>query len=80
MATNFELTCVQDSMSNKTDYIELGLACAGVCNALHRGMKGKKPDSFSPSVVGAVRDLLVWVKPAMCGLDSSLMAPLIAGL
>ena len=37
-------------MANKTEYVELGLACAGVCEALKRGMDGKKLDELSPSV------------------------------
>ena len=45
-------------MANKTDYVELGLACADVCNALHRVMKGKKPDSLSQSVHDAVGQLV----------------------
>jgi hypothetical protein len=30
----------QDSMTNRMDYVELALACAGVCRALDRGMSG----------------------------------------
>ena len=44
----------QDSMSNKADYVELGLACAEVCKALERGMGGKKPNQ---SVCEAIAQL-----------------------
>ena len=51
------LTRNQDSMANKTDYVELGLACADVCGALHRGMNGKKLDDLSQSVCEAIARL-----------------------
>ena len=50
-------TCNQDSMANKTDYVELGLACANVCRALDRGMGGKKLDETSDSVSEAINQL-----------------------
>jgi hypothetical protein len=65
-------------MSNETDYVDLGLACADVCRALDRGMDGKKLDDLSRSVCEAINQLTTWVKPAMRGLDSSPMTPLIA--
>ena len=34
-------------MANKTDYVELGLACADVCKTLDRGMNGRKLDDLS---------------------------------
>src|SRR6266478_7562845 len=40
------LTCIQDSMANKADYVDLGLACADVCGALERGMNGKNLDDL----------------------------------
>jgi hypothetical protein len=51
------LTCNQDSMANKTDYVELGLACADVCKALDRGMKGRRVDELSGSVCEAIEQL-----------------------
>ena len=65
-------------MGNEIDYIELGLKCAEVCEALDRGMSGKKPEDFSPSAREAIARLKTWVKPAMRSLDSSLTMPLIA--
>ena len=50
------LTWNQDSMANKSDYVELGLACADVCKALDRGMNGKKLD-LSQSVREAIEQL-----------------------
>ena len=61
----FGFTCIQDSMANKADYVELGLACADVCRALDRGMNGKKLDHLSLSVCEAIAQLTAWVKPVM---------------
>ena len=44
-------------MVNKTDYVELGLACADVCRALDRGMNGKKLDDVTQSVREAITQL-----------------------
>ena len=44
-------------MANKTDYVELGLACANVCGALDRGLNGKKLDDLSQSVREAIAQL-----------------------
>ena len=59
------LTCNQDSMANKADYVELGLACADVCKALDRGIKGRNLDDLSQSVREAIEQLTTWVKPVM---------------
>ena len=50
-------TCIQDSMVNETEYIELGLACADVCRALDRGMNGRRVDELSQSVFEAIGQL-----------------------
>ena len=47
----------QDSMINKTDYVELGLACADVCRALDRGVSGRRLDALSQSVCEAIGQL-----------------------
>ena len=47
----------QDTMINKADYVELGLACADVCAALKRGLDGKSEDDFSGSVREAIKQL-----------------------
>ena len=67
-------------MANKADYVELGLACADVCKALDRGMKGRKLDDLSQSVREAIAQLTTWVKPVIYTLDNSPTTLLIAGL
>ena len=47
----------QDTMANKAEYVELGLACADVCRALDRGMNGKKLDDLSQSLFEAIIQL-----------------------
>ena len=74
------LTRAQDTMNNKTDFVEIGLACADVCSALDRGTNGKNLDDLSTSVRVAIDRLMKWVKLAVRGLDSSLTVLLIAGL
>ena len=51
------LICNQDTMANKTDYVELGLACADVCKALDRGTNGRRLDELSRSVREAIAQL-----------------------
>lgn len=51
------LTYRQDSMVNKIEYVELGLACADVCRALDRGMNGKKLDDLNQPVCEAIVQL-----------------------
>ena len=70
----------QDSMANKSDYVELGLACADVCKALERGMDGKKLDDLSQSVREAIEQLKRLVKPRIHIMHDSLTALSIAGL
>ena len=54
----FWFTCDwQDSMTNKTDYVDLGLSCADVCKALDRGMNGRRVDQLSQSVFEAIQQL-----------------------
>ena len=68
----YKFTYGQDSIVNKTDYVELGLNCADVCSALNRGMNGKKLDDLSQSVREAIIQLTVWVKSITHYLDSPL--------
>ena len=56
-------------MANKSDYVELGLACADVCKALDRGMNGKKLDDLNESVCEAISQLTTEVQPATQGSD-----------
>ena len=44
-------------MVNDQDYVELGLTCADVCQALDRGLKGRGLDELSQSVLGAIGKL-----------------------
>jgi len=44
-------------MVNRMDYVELGLACAGVCTALDRGLDGKRLDDLNNSVCEAIKQL-----------------------
>ena len=44
-------------MANNTDYVELGLACAEVCEALDQGMNGKKLGDLSQPVREAINQL-----------------------
>ena len=53
----------QDSVANRTDYVELGLACAEVCKAIERGTNGRRTDDLSQSVFGAIEQLTTSVEP-----------------
>ena len=44
-------------MANRSDYLDLGLACAEVCKALDRGMNGRRMDELSQSVFEAIGQL-----------------------
>ena len=48
-------------MISKADYVELGLACASVCEALNRGIHGRQADQLSQSVLEAIEKLTMWV-------------------
>ena len=52
-------------MTNKHDYVELGLSCAEVCKALDRGLGGKRPSELNQSVLGAIEQLTTWVEPTL---------------
>ena len=70
----------QDSMANKSDYVELGLACANVCQALERGMNGKKLRDLSQSACEAMNLLTALVEVVMLSLGGSLTTLLITEL
>lgn len=44
-------------MVSEVEYVELGLACASVCEALNRGMGRGRADQLSQSVLEAVEKL-----------------------
>ena len=46
-------------MINEADYIELGLACADVCEVLSRRMNIRRVDRLSQSVLRAIERLTV---------------------
>ena len=44
----------QNSMANEQDYVDLGVSCAEVCQALDRGINGRRLEELSKPVLGAV--------------------------
>jgi len=44
-------------MIDEADYVELGLSCAGVCEALARGTDGRRANQLSRSVLKAIKQL-----------------------
>ena len=48
---------VQDTMANNQDYLELGQACADVCEALYQRLKGRQPDGLSRPLLDAIGNL-----------------------
>ena len=46
-------------MVAEPDCVELGLSCADICQALDRGMTGKKPDELSQPVYDAIKLLIL---------------------
>ena len=50
-------TPTQDTMVNEQNYVELGLSCADVCQALQRGLTGRQSHEPNPSVLGAIGQL-----------------------
>ena len=55
--TDCGLKCTQDNIANQTDYVELGLACADVCTALDRGLRGMGSNDLNDSVCEAIKQL-----------------------
>ena len=47
----------QDTVINERDYVELGLSCADICQALKRGMGEKKLEDLNKSVRDAIDQL-----------------------
>ena len=50
-------TSAQDSMVDEDEYVKLGLECADICQALDRGLDGRRFDQLSKSVIGAIEHL-----------------------
>ena len=80
LVDHFRVSCDQDSMANKSDYVDLGLTCVDVCKALHQGMDGKELDDLRPPVREAIEKLTAWVTPAVRNFDRLLMIFMITEL
>ena len=52
-------------MANKQEYVELGLFCDKICQALERGRDGRKLNELSKSMRGAIGELEAWVERAI---------------
>ena len=50
-------TFIWDMMVNEQDYVEHGLSCADVCQALQRGLAGRQLHEPNPPVLGAIGQL-----------------------
>ena len=44
-------------MKNQGDYVNLGVSCGDVCEALDRGLSGKRSNGLSEPVRGAIEKL-----------------------
>ena len=44
-------------MVDEDEYVKLGLECADICQALDRGLDGRRLDQLSKSVIGAIEHL-----------------------
>ena len=48
---------LQESKVNEQDCVDLGLSCAKACKALDQGLKGRRLDELSQSVLEAIQQL-----------------------
>ena len=44
-------------MTNEQDYVELGICCGDICQALDRGLNGRRLDDLRQPVLGAIGKL-----------------------
>jgi len=44
-------------MANEQGYVDLGIFCGDVCQALGRGLNGRRTDELSRSVLAAIGQL-----------------------
>ena len=49
-------------MANEQGYVELGLSCADVCQALDRGLKSGRVNELTESMLGAIEKLIALVE------------------
>ena len=54
VANLFRLTLIQDTRANDQDYVDLGQACAEVCEGLYQRLKGRRSDELNQPVLGAI--------------------------
>ena len=67
-------------MINEVDFVDLGLALAGICRNLGQGMDGRGTDDQpSQLVLDAIDQLTTWVKPPTHTPYGSLINLSIAG-
>ncbi|KAF9641987.1 hypothetical protein BDM02DRAFT_3273625 [Thelephora ganbajun] len=55
------LTTIRGSKINDQDYVELGLCCTDICEALDRGVNGKQLDEFSQPLGETINQLTATV-------------------
>ncbi|KAF9782743.1 hypothetical protein BJ322DRAFT_1110630 [Thelephora terrestris] len=55
------LAAIRDSTANEQDYVKLGLSCVDVCQALDRGLNGRRMDDLNNSILGAIEKLTTTV-------------------
>ena len=53
----FQFRFIQGSVVDKQDYIELALFCVDICQALDRGLSGRRLDELGKSVLVAIEKL-----------------------
>ena len=57
MVMTFWFKSLQDSVVDEQDYVELGLSCADVSQALERGLEGRQMNELSRPMLGAIEKL-----------------------
>ena len=57
MLAKYRLERPQDTVINRMDYVELGLACDGASVTLKRGLDGRSEDGLNDSVREAIKQL-----------------------
>ena len=45
-------------MANEQDYVDLGVSCADVCKAIDRGLRGRRLEELSESLLEAFEQLM----------------------
>ena len=74
-------TSTQDSVANEADFVELGLFCAEVCEALDDGLKDKRLDEIAQSVLRAIGKLTTLVESVLdVTSNGRLTDPSVSGL